>query len=208
MKNRLRGSLAAILTAFLLTFAVVPVSAAAQPAAAVQAEQASNLVSALPSVDNFLPTAVGAKHVTSISRLSDEEVEAIADRLSEKADIYLVELKDGRRTYYIAVDFRDDDAVYLSKLVVLRAASQKLYARSEALASLVEDDPKPVLMSYSHIVGELSMHYMVYRLTSMLGGENLPGTLGNLYRASAVANLNIDEDRLAFLIPILGQLIG
>ena len=72
----------------------------------------------------------------------------------------------------------------------------------------MEDEPKPVLMSYSHIVGELSLHYMGYRLTSALGGENLPGLLGKVYRSCAVADLNIDEGRMAFLIPILGQLLG
>ena len=175
MKNGLRGSLAAILTALLLCFTVLPASAAEETSAStVQSTVVSVFADALPSTDNFLPDAVAQKRVTSVTRLSDDEVEAISDRLSEKANIYLVELKDGSRTYYMAIDLRDDDAVYFSKLVVLRATSRKLYARSEALASLLEDEPQPILMSYSHIVGELSLHYVCYRLTSLLGGENLP----------------------------------
>lgn len=208
MKNRVRGSLAAILTAVMLCFAVIPASAAQAPA--VPATSASVLRESehsLLSADNFLPDAVAQKRVTAIMRLSDEEVEAISGRLAEHSRVYLVELQDGRYTYYMAVDFRDDDAVYFSRLAVMRATSHKLYERSEAMAAK-QTDLDPVLMTYTHIIGELSLHYVVYRVTDAIGGENLSGLLGKLYRNSAVADLNIDEGRMAFLIPIIGQILG
>ena len=209
MKNGFRASLAAVLTAVLLCFTVLPASAAQADAA--QAGQTITLrerVSALASPDNFLPDAVGKKRVTAVMRLSDEEVEQISGRLAENSDIYLVEMRDGRYTYYITVDFRGDDAVYFCKLPVMRATSRKLYTRSQEMAAQDKPDGETVLMSYQHIFGELSLHYIVYRVTGAFGGEKLPGALGSLYRKSAVADLNIDEDRLAAAIRLAGQLFG
>ncbi len=208
MKNGFRGFLAAVLTAVLLCFTALPASAAET---AVQTEQASTLWergNALPSADNFLPSAVGKKRVTAIMRLSDEDVEAISGRLADHSRIYLVELQDGRYTYYMAVDFRDDDAVYLSKLAVMRATSHKLYTRSEEMAAQDKPDGQPLLMSYTHIIGALSLHYLGYRVTDALGGEKLPGLLGKVYRSSVVADLNVDEGRMAAAIRLLGRMLG
>ena len=204
MKNSLRGLLAAVLTTILLCFTAVPASAAqAEPASVL-----SQITSTLPSADIFLPDAVSQKRITAVTRLSDEEVEAISGRLADGADVYLVELQDGHYTYYMAVDFRDDDAVYFSRLAVMRATSHKLYARSEEMAAQDHPQGEPLLMSYSHILGELSLHYMGYRVTDALGGEKLPGALGKIYRQSTVADLNVDEGRMVFLIRILGQMLG
>ena len=207
MKNTIRNTLAAVLTAILLCFTAIPAYAASdvQPASAVQQVQKETAQSLFTT--NLLPDAVGKKRVTAITRLSDEQVEEISGRLAENAKVYLVELRDGRRTYYMTVDFRDDDAVYFSKLVVMRATSHKLYDRSEKMAEEA-GEPKPVLMSYSHIIGELSLHYVIYRVTDAFGGEKLPGALGKLHRMSVVADLNIDEGRLAAAIQVAGRLLG
>ena len=212
MKNGFRGMLAAVLTVILLCFTVLPASAAETAApASVQTEQTSALfgfADALPSPDNFLPDAVGQKRVTAVMRLSPEEVEAISGRLAEHADVYLVELRDGHYTYYMTVDFRDDDSVYFARLPVMRATSHKLYARSEEMAAQDKPAGEPLLMSYTHIVGELSLHYFLYRVTGALGGEKLPGALGKIYRQSAVADLNVDEGRMAAAIRLAGLLLG
>ena len=210
MKNGLRGILAAALTALLLCFTALPASAAQQ----APSQPESAVTAALPGSGNewisaqlALPDSVSAKRVTAVTRLTKEQVEEISDRLAQHSNIYLVQLQDGRRTYYMAVDFRDDDAVYFSKLVVMRAASQKLLERSEAMAE-EESEPKPILMSYTHIIGELSLHYAGYRVTNALGGEKLPGLLGKVYRSCVVADLNIDEGRMAVAIRLAGKLLG
>ncbi len=212
MKNGFRGTLAAVLTVILLCFTVLPASAAEAAApASVQTEQTSALfgfADALPSADNYLPDAVGRKRVTAVTRLSDEEVEAISGRLAEHSRVYLVELRDGHYTYYVTVDFRDDDAVYFSKIAVMRTTSHKLYERTLDLAAQDKPQGDPLLMSYTHIVGELSLHYIIYRVTDALGGEKLPGVLGKLYRQSAVADLNVDEGRMAAAIRLAGRLLG
>ena len=212
MRNGFRASLAAILTAILLTFAVLPASAAetAAPAAA-QTEQTSALfgfADALPSPDNFLPDAVSQKRVTAVTRLSDDEVEEISGRLADHSRIYLVELQDGHYTYYMTVDFRDDDAVYFSKIAVMRATSHKLYDRSVEMAKRDKPAGEPLLMSYTHIIGELGLHYAGYRVMDALGGEKLPGLLGKVYRSCVVADLNVDEGRMAAAIRLAGRLLG
>lgn len=212
MKNRIRISLAAILTAALLCIPAFSASAAEQKTVAdAQAEAIStlsDLAKALPSANNFLPDAVSQKRVTAITRLSDEEVEAISGRLAEHSKVYLVELQDGHYTYYMAVDFRNDDAVYFSKLAVMRATSHKLYDRSVQMEAQDKPEGQPLLMSYTHIIGELSLHYVVYRVTDALGGEKLPGLMGKLYRNSAVADLNVDEGRMAAAIRLVGKILG
>ena len=204
MKMRMRGLLAAMLTVLTLSVTALPASAAVQTQDSAVSQQARTPVSA----DNFLPDSVAKKRVTAITRLSDEQVEEISGRLAEHSNVYLVELQDGYYTYYMTVDFRDDDAVYFSKLAVMRATSHKLHDRSVAMAA--EDKPagEPLLMSYPHILGELSLHYIGYRFTDALGGEKLPGLLGKVYRSCIVADLNVDEGRLAAMIRILGRILG
>ena len=45
-------------------------------------------------------------------------------------------------------------------------------------------------------------------MTDSFGGEKLPGALGKLYRMSVVADLNIDEGRLAAAIQVAGKILG
>ena len=75
------------------------------------------------------------------------------------------------------------------------------------MAAADDGKPEPVLMSYSHIIGELSLHYVTYRVTDALGGAKLPGLLGRLYRKCVVADLNIDESRMAAAIRLAGNLL-
>ncbi len=213
MKKGLRVILALMLTAVVLCMTAISASAAEQTADNdAQNEQTSVLLSdlaqTLPSVDNYLPKAVSQKRITAITHLTDEEVEEISGRLAEHSDVYLVELQDGRYTYYMTVDFRDDDAVYFSKLAVMRATSHKLYARSEEIAAEDKPEGEPLLMNYQHIFGELGLHYMGYRIIGAFGGEKLPGLLGKVYRKCAVADLNVDEGRMAAAIRLIGNLLG
>ena len=218
MKNKICGILAAVLTAIMLFCTVIPASAQDAAAPAVEQEQTAPSVltdseqpaqtdSAQPAEDE--PAVVAAqKLVTPLTYLSDEAIEAISDRLSSKANIYPVTLQDGRVTYYIQLDLRDDDYAFLAKLAVMRATAHKLYARSEEMAKQADTEQEPLLMSYSRIIGELTMHFTGYRITKALGGEKLPGLLGKVYRSCSVADLNVDEGRMAVFIRLLGMLLG
>ena len=208
MKNTIRKTLAAMLTAIMLCFVAVPVHATAhtQQTTAVQAEE--TVSAQCPLTADCLSDAILPNCIRSVTRLTDEQVEAISDNLAQHSNVYLVELSDGRRTYYMTVDLRDDDAVYFSNLFVMRGTSHKLYERSLIMAKRDKGSPEPILMSYAQIFGELSLHYVVYRFTEVLGGEQLTGLLGRLYRSSMVANLNVDEGRMAILIRLIGILLG
>lgn len=201
MNKTVRVLIASLLTVLTLTFTAVPASAAQQTAAVDHAGTVVQTVeAAVPDASQML--------VTNIRRLTDEEVEAISDKLSEQSRVYLVELDDGRYTYYIAVDFRMEDAVYLAKLPVMRKTAHKLYDRSTKMAEEENADKSPVLMDYTHIVGEMGVHYFIFRVTDLLGGESLKGLLGKVYQKSVMADLNIDESRFPFLIRIVGFMIG
>lgn len=147
------------------------------------------------------------KQITNIFFLSPENVDKVSDDLAKDAQVYLVELKDGRKTYYIAVDLRAQEAVYLSNLFVMRATSQKLFRRTERMANSSKEKALS-LMDYTHIVGELELHYLGYRVTDALGGEALHGLLGKVYNSCSVADLNTDEYRMLAVIRAVGLLIG
>ena len=125
MSRTIRRITAAVLTVVLLTFSSF--SAAAADISADDPVSAAHLVTQANPAQNEL-------YVAGIRRLTDDEIEAISDRISSQSKVYLVELRDGRYTYYMTVDFRTDDAVYLSKLPVLRKTSHKLFDRSEQMA--------------------------------------------------------------------------
>lgn len=147
------------------------------------------------------------KQITNIFLLSPENVDRISTELAQSSEIYLVELRDGRKTYYVAVDLQDSNAVYFSNLFVLRAASEKLWQRTKNMADSAKG-AKPVLMDYTHIVGELELHYVGYRVTQAMGGEQLHGLLRKVYNSCTVADLNADEYRMLAIIRAVGLLIG
>ena len=57
-----------------------------------------------------------------------------------------------------------------------RQTSQKLFQRTECMANSSKGKALS-LMDYTHIVGELELHYMGYRVTQAMGGEQLQGLL-------------------------------
>ena len=220
MKKQAKRLLAAVLTALMLCVSTVSASAAdagevlqkawqrANDSAVVLADHSLSLKIAGALFDGAvqpqktLSELFADKHVTGVYLLSDTQTDKVSDRLADSAKIYLVELRDGRKTYYMAVDLRAEDAVYFSNLFVLRKTSRKLLARSQEMGGA------DVLMDYTHIIGELSLHYVGYRVTDALGGEELHGLLQKVYTSCTVADLNPDEYRMLVLIRIIGLLIG
>lgn len=145
--------------------------------------------------------------ITNIYFLSPERIDELSENIAKQSKVYLVELRDGRKTYYMAVDFQNDESVCLSNIFVLRATSRKLLERSQSLQKSTKTD-YVALMDYTHIVGELGLHYAGYRVTNAMGGEILRGPIGKAYNSFKVADLNIDEQRMPLLIRIVGQVIG
>ena len=187
--------------------AVLIVLFAAFPASAAKCDLRQKADETIRSWGDGISQTFCVDGITCFRRLSDDEVEDISNRLSKSSRVYLKELRDGRYTYYMAVDLRTDDAAYLRNPDVMRSTSHKLYKRSETMAKR-NKAKSPVLMDYTHIVGEMELHYIVYRVTDDLGGASLKGVPGKLYRSASVAELNIDENRMPVLIRVIGLVIG
>lgn len=225
MKRSVKSLLAAVLTLVLLSASVLPVGAAdfrsklrsgwvrANDNAVLLADKSVGLKVGNALLDGAvqpqktLSELFADKQIVNIFLLSPENVDKVSDTLAQSADICLVQLQDGRKTYYIAVDLRTDNAVYLSNLFVLRATSEKLWQRTEQMADAAKGT-KPYLMDYTHIVGELELHYLGYRVTQAMGGEQLQGLLRKVYNSCSVADLNADEYRMLAILRVVGLLIG
>lgn len=135
--------------------------------------------------------------------ISKDEISSIATEIADTSKIYYVRLQDGTDTYYIAVDLQTAQALALSNPRVLRELCRQLDEKQKAMA---DKDSEYVLMDYTHLVGELEVHYLGYMLTGALGAED--GPLASFYRSCSVADLNIDESRFGPIIDVIGVIYG
>ena len=169
MKYRVRVLI--IMLLICLTVGSTTVSASAADLQSAQDVLMQSVAQAVESASPEAPQALKSKTITNVLFLSAEQIDAISDLLSKEANVYLVELQDGRQTYYMTIDLRDDNAVYYSNLFVLRSTSRKLLHRSEEMARAAAID-NPALMDYRHIVGELAVHIAGYQITGIFGGDH------------------------------------
>ncbi len=146
---------------------------------------------------------ITADKMVSYRLLSKDEINEIAEDMAESSDVYYVRLQDGTKTYYMAVDLQTAQAMALSNPAVLRELCKQLDEKQKAMAN---GDEEYVLMDYTHLVGELEVHYLGYLLTGALGAED--GALASFYRSCKVADLNIDESRFGPIINIIGAIYG
>ncbi len=102
----------------------------------------------------------------------------------------------------IAVDLQTAKALSLANPHVLRALCKEPEKKQQEMANGEEY----VLMDYTHLVGELEIHYVGYLLTSALGRED--GPLASFYNSCKVADLNVDENRFGPIIDIIGKVYG
>ncbi len=144
-----------------------------------------------------------ADKMVSFNLISREEINRIAKDMAEGSDIYYVRLQDGTKTYYMAVDLQTAQAMALSNPAVLRELCRQLDAKQKEMA---DGDEEYVLMDYTHLVGELEVHYLGYLLTGALGADD--GLLASFYRSCKVADLNIDESRFGPIIDFIGAIYG
>ena len=209
MKTRISALATLILICLSMGFSSFSVSAADDRKAQDELVQtiAQALLDTKPADSKDLAAALQDKMIIDVLFLSAEQIDGISEVLCRQADVYLVKLTDGHKTYYMAIDFRTPEAVYYSNLFVLRRTSLKLLNRSLEMARKAKLKDAE-LMDYRHIVGELAIHYLGYRVTDALGGEALPGILGKIYRSFSIADINIDESRMPFMIRFVGLLVG
>lgn len=146
---------------------------------------------------------LSADKMVAYRLISKDEISKIAEEMADNSEIYYVRLQDGTSTYYMAVNLQTAQAIALSNPQVLRELCRKLDSKQQAMAGENEDF---VLMDYTHLVGELEVHYLGYLLTGALGAED--GALASFYRSCKVADLNIDESRFGPVIDIIGTIYG
>ncbi len=147
---------------------------------------------------------ITADQILSYRLISKDEINNVASEIADSTEIYYVRLQDGTKTYYMAVDLQTAQAIALSNPAVLRELCRQLDAKQTEMADGSEGDY--VLMDYTHLVGELEVHFLGYLLTGALGADD--GVLASFYRSCKVADLNIDEGRLGPIIDIIGVIYG
>ena len=153
---------------------------------------------------NALANAViTADKIVGYRLISKDEINSIASDIADASEIYYVRLQDGTNTYYMAVNLQTAQALALSNPRVLRELCRQLDEKQQLMA---DKDAEYVLMDYTHLLGELEVHYLGYMLTGALGAED--GPLSSFYRSCRVADLNIDESRFGPIIDVIGIIYG
>ncbi len=138
--------------------------------------------------------------------LSDEEIAKIAKEFAERAALFIVQLPDGTETYNISVDFRTDDSFYYYNPIFLRTVAIEIIERVVDISE--KRKGVHTIMDYTHVVGELTVHFLGYRITMKLGGADSDGPLGYLYDKFSIADLNVDEKRFPLIIRFFGVVVG
>ncbi len=146
---------------------------------------------------------ITADKIVGYRLISKDEINSIAEEIADSSEIYYVRLQDGTNTYYMAVNLQTAQALALSNPHVLRELCRQLDEKQQLMA---DKDTEYVLMDYTHLVGELEVHYLGYMLTGALGAED--GPLSSFYRSCSVADLNIDESRFGPIIDVIGVIYG
>lgn len=159
-------------------------------------------VTTLPEQSDFRKVMEGTATILGCYFMSPEKINETAADMAQKSKVYYVRLQDGTNTYYIAVDLQTAQALTLANPQVLRALCKEL----EAIQQQKADGEDYVLMDYTHLVGELEVHFVGYLLTGVLGGES--GPLASFYNSCKVADLNIDESRFGPIIDVIGAIYG
>lgn len=126
------------------------------------------------------------------------EVEAVSQRIADSCTYRITTIENGKKTVYVAVDLRTCKEIFDARVFI--NATKKLYDKCEelAIAHGKEADPDQFdLMSYNHLAGELAIHMIITDFTNDMGANDGNVLLKSWFDKSVVADLNVDEDRLA-----------
>ena len=110
-------------------------------------------------------------------------------------------LADGVETVYIVVDIAAHPDLF--QLDCFHDAVTELVEKQEDLAVT-----GVTLMDYNRVAGELALHMLVYGVTAPIVGiqkERTPSVIRQLYDEAAIAEINIDENRVpTILMNVIG----
>ena len=149
-----------------------------------------------------------AREIRRYMFIKVDDPDAVAAALAESCvyNYAVVNGEDG--TLYIRVDVEHNPQIF--NYDVFRSFVEKLYLRQGEEMKKYPDGQIDYVMSYEHIAGELALHAIVLAASNgIIAVTNTTSErILSLYRASAVADLNADENRApAQLIAFLGKLI-
>ncbi len=137
------------------------------------------------------------------------EVEAVSQRIADSCKYRITTIENGKKTIYVAVDLRTCKEIFDAR--VFLNATQKLYDKCKelAIADGMESNPNNYdLMSYDHLAGELALHMIITDFTNDMGANDGNVLLKKWFDMSVVAELNVDENRLApSLIAAFGSFV-
>jgi hypothetical protein len=137
------------------------------------------------------------------------EVEAISQKIADSCTYRITTIEGGVKTVYVAVDLRVCKEIFDAR--VFLNATKKIFDKCEELAII---DGKGTnadiynLMTYDHLAGELALHMIIADITNDLGANKGNSFLKKFFDMSVVADLNVDENRLApAIISTIGNLV-
>ncbi|MBQ8210142.1 MAG: hypothetical protein IJZ35_06145 [Clostridia bacterium] len=113
-----------------------------------------------------------------------------ADEIAGESVCKVRDLGEDAKTVVISVDIENNPE--LTDIGTLYGVTLALYEKQAEL-----DDGTYVLMSKSHIAGELALHVILFRLFDVLGGSSEDSSINEYYNGAKVAEINIDEERLS-----------
>ena len=134
------------------------------------------------------------------------EVEAVSQKIADSCKYRVTTIENGKKTVYVAVDLRVCKEIFDAR--VFLNATQKIYDKCEEFAitnGLDVNADSVDLMSYDHLAGELALHMILTDFTNDFGANDGNVLLKKWFDMSVVADLNVDESRVA---PAIIELVG
>ena len=167
----------------------------------------SNLIDAVTS-NADTPEEI-ANFFSKFIFVEESEVEAISQRIADSCTYRVTTIENGKKTVYVAVDLRTCKEIFDAR--VFLNATKKLLDKCEekAIEHGMNANPDEYdLMTYNHLAGELALHMIITDWTNDFGATHGNLLLEKWYNMSVVADLNIDENRLApALISAFGNFV-
>ena len=141
--------------------------------------------------------------------VEESEVEAISQKIADSCTYRITTIEGGVKTVYVAVDLRVCKEIFDAR--VFLNATKKIFDKCEELAIIDGKDTNADiynLMTYDHLAGELALHMIIADITNDLGANKGNSFLKKFFDMSVVADLNVDENRLApAIISTIGNLV-
>lgn len=193
-----------------LTDSQIEAAANAAAAALVAADEDATVtanVSLVAAVTDIAETPEEiANFFSQFIFVEKSEVEAVSQKIADSCKYRVTTIENGKKTVYVAVDLRTCKEIFDAR--VFLNATQKIYDKCQehAIANGLDINADSVdLMSYDHLAGELALHMIMTDFTNDFGANDGNVLLKKWFDMSVVADLNVDESRIA---PAIIELVG